>query len=128
MTCLPLFIVTIIVVYSINVAADGQFKNACDDQHPCHEDLECSRNKCLIPYGSDLECVTGWDCVKGVVCHYNAGRPGRCIEDHRCPDSRVCENPATECDEDNVCGYKEGETCYGPCRAGLTCRDRTCQK
>nr|P0DKP2.1 RecName: Full=Turripeptide OL55-like [Xenuroturris albina] len=101
---------------------------ACDDSHPCNKTLACSGNKCLIPYGSTVwDCESGFDCVIGVVCTYHGGdKVGRCTQDHRCQRG-ACTNPATECDEDEVCGYKEGETCYGPCRKGLTCRLGRCR-
>nr|P0DKP0.1 RecName: Full=Turripeptide OL55 [Iotyrris olangoensis] len=103
---------------------------ACSETSDCLEGLECSGNQCLIPYDGDDSCVTGFDCVIGVGCVYDNGNPGRCIRDHRCKGDKkdICTNPATECDEDKVCGYKEGETCYGPCRKGLTCRNTRCQK
>uniref|UniRef100_A0A098LXZ9 Ubs_16 putative toxin n=1 Tax=Unedogemmula bisaya TaxID=746885 RepID=A0A098LXZ9_UNEBI len=124
----PFIVTFIIVVFSINVAAGGQLKDACSSQADCDAGLECSKNKCLIPYRSPMECVTGWDCVTGVSCHYEAGQPGRCLVDHRCPANGVCTKLGTECDEDGVCGYKENEVCYGPCKTGLVCVKTRCQR
>nr|P0DKP1.1 RecName: Full=Turripeptide OL55-like [Lophiotoma acuta] len=98
----------------------------CESNADCHEGLECSNRKCLISFNSDETCSTGWDCVPGVWCRTHGSEPGKCDEDHRCPSDGVCTNPGTECDEDNICGYKEGEPCYGPCRKGLSCRQGTC--
>uniref|UniRef100_A0A098LXT4 Gsp_29 putative toxin n=1 Tax=Gemmula speciosa TaxID=439592 RepID=A0A098LXT4_GEMSP len=122
MTSLPLFIATIIVVSSINVTI------GCDDNADCDAGLVCSKDECLIPFGSPLTCTSGWDCEHGVWCRRHGSAPGKCDEDHRCPTSRVCTDPGTECDADNICGYKEGETCYGPCMKGLTCKQGTCLK
>uniref|UniRef100_A0A098LXY8 Ubs_23 putative toxin n=1 Tax=Unedogemmula bisaya TaxID=746885 RepID=A0A098LXY8_UNEBI len=129
MTCLPLLIVTIIMVYSINVAAGGQFKDACSSQADCDAGLECSKNKCLIPFDSPTPCSTGWDCVHGVWCTRSGTDPGKCDADFRCSPSGECEHPDKECD-DGICGYKEYEDCRrpGPCKSGLICKDGFCLK
>uniref|UniRef100_A0A098LXT1 Gsp_34 putative toxin n=1 Tax=Gemmula speciosa TaxID=439592 RepID=A0A098LXT1_GEMSP len=127
MTCLPLFIVTVIVVYSINVAVgELQLRTDCSTDADCDAGLECSREKCLIPYDSDEPCKSGFDCVHGVWCSSPPGGPWGCRMDFRCKNGE-CDDPATEC-EDGICARKEGERCTGPCKQGLTCRHSTCRQ
>uniref|UniRef100_A0A098LXR1 Gsp_69 putative toxin n=1 Tax=Gemmula speciosa TaxID=439592 RepID=A0A098LXR1_GEMSP len=128
MTCLPLFIVTIIVVSSVNVADGGPLYATCNNLMDCDPGLKCSRHQCLIPFNSDQPCSsTGSDCEHGVWCRNRGSQPGKCMDDYRCKSGK-CNHPDRICD-DGICGYKEGTSCLrdGPCSTGLSCQSGTCE-
>uniref|UniRef100_A0A098LW97 Gsp_47 putative toxin n=1 Tax=Gemmula speciosa TaxID=439592 RepID=A0A098LW97_GEMSP len=77
MTCLPRFIVTFIVVYSVCVADEYYLglQDSCSYSDQCDTGLACDNGKCRIEYGSSYHCSSSLDCVIELWCidHYTLG-------------------------------------------------------